>query len=91
MLVPRGYAGTTFAVNVEHADSHRHVETNGWSAVTAESDNDRYSALMLTIDSPAIHCLNEFLVTGASLSSAEFYLASQTEAMKQKYASSCVT
>ena len=39
-----------FAVNVEHADSRRHVETNGRSAVTAESDNDRYSALMLAID-----------------------------------------
>ena len=39
-----------FAVNVEHADSRRHVETNGRSAVTAESDNDRYSALMQAID-----------------------------------------
>ena len=49
-----------FAVNVEHADSHRHVETNGRSAVTAEADDDGYSALMLTIDQPAIHCLNSF-------------------------------
>ena len=39
-----------FTVNVKHADSHRHVETNGLSAVTAESDNDEYSALMLTIN-----------------------------------------
>ena len=44
------YAGTMFAVNIEHADSHRHVETNGRRAVTAESDQDEYSALMLTID-----------------------------------------
>ena len=39
-----------FAMNVEHADSHSHVETNGRSAVTAEADNDGYSALMLAID-----------------------------------------
>ena len=39
-----------FAVNVEHADSHRHVETNGRSAVTPESDNDGYSALMLNCE-----------------------------------------
>ena len=39
-----------FAVNVDHADSHRHVETNGRSAVSAESDNDVYSASMLAID-----------------------------------------
>ena len=36
------------AVNVENADSHRYVEANGRSAVTAESDNDGYSALMLS-------------------------------------------
>ena len=42
--------GRCFAVNVEHADSHRHVETNGRSAATAEADDDGYSALMLTID-----------------------------------------
>ena len=46
-----------FAVNVKHVDPHRHVETNGRSAVTAESDNDVYSALMLAVDLPAIHCL----------------------------------
>ena len=34
-----------FAVNVEHADSHKHVKTNGRSAVTAECDNDGYYAL----------------------------------------------
>ena len=28
------------AVNVENADSHNYVETNGKSAVTAESDNN---------------------------------------------------
>ena len=39
-----------FAVNVEHTPSHRHVETNGRSVVTAESNNDGYSALMLAID-----------------------------------------
>ena len=39
-----------FAVNVERADLHRHVEINGRSAVTAESDNNGYSALILTID-----------------------------------------
>ena len=39
-----------FAVNVEQADSHRLVKTNGRSAVTAEPDNDKYSALMLTND-----------------------------------------
>ena len=39
-----------FAVNSEHVNSHRHVETNRRSAVTAESDNDGYSASMLTID-----------------------------------------
>ena len=39
-----------FVVNVKHADLHRYVETIGRSAVTAESDNDGYSALMLTID-----------------------------------------
>ena len=32
-----------FEVNVEHADSHWHVETNGRSVITAESDNDGYS------------------------------------------------
>ena len=28
------------AVNAENADSHKYLETNGRSAVTAESDND---------------------------------------------------
>ena len=36
------------ALNVENADSHRCVETNSRSAVTAESDNDGYSALTLS-------------------------------------------
>ena len=39
-------AGTVFiliAVNAENAASHRYVETNARSAVTAESDNDRCS------------------------------------------------
>ena len=36
------------AVNVENADSHKYVETNGRSAVTAESDNDGYSVLTLS-------------------------------------------
>ena len=31
------------AVNAENAASHRYVETNARSAVTAESDNDRCS------------------------------------------------
>ena len=30
------------AINTENADSHRYVETNGRSAVTVKSDNDRY-------------------------------------------------
>ena len=42
--------GRCFAVNVEHADLHGHVETNGRSAVTAESSDNGYLALMLTID-----------------------------------------
>ena len=36
------------AVNTENADSHRYVETNGKSAVTAESDNEGSSALILS-------------------------------------------
>ena len=36
------------AVNVENADSQKYVETNGRSAVTAESDNDGYSVLTLS-------------------------------------------
>ena len=39
-----------FAVNAECANSHRHVGTNGQSAITAEFDNDGYSASLLTID-----------------------------------------
>ena len=36
------------AVDVENADSHKHVETNGRSAVTVESDDDGYSVLSLS-------------------------------------------
>ena len=38
-----------FTVNVEHADSHRHVKTSGCSAVTAKSNTNGHSALMLSI------------------------------------------
>ena len=44
------YAGRCFAVNVEHADLHGHVETNSRCAVTAESSDNGYLALMLIID-----------------------------------------
>ena len=36
------------AINAENADSQKYVETNGGSAVTAESDNDGYSVLTLS-------------------------------------------
>ena len=38
----------SIAVNVENADLHRYVETNGRSVVTAESDYDRNSTLTLS-------------------------------------------
>ena len=70
-----------FANNVEHAGSHRHVKTNNRSAVTAEFDNDGYSALMLAIDLFISHPLLKIvfiLVTGAGLLPAEIYMALQT-------------
>ena len=79
-----------FAVNVEHADLHRHVETNGRSAVTAEADDDGYSALMLTINQLSIVQI-VFSYRYYSLLPAEFYMASPTEAKKQKDTSSFVT
>ena len=36
------------AINVENADLHKYVDTNGPSAVTTEGDNDGYFALMLS-------------------------------------------
>ena len=47
MLLKLEWYFVLIAVKVENADPHRYVETNGGSTVTAESDNDGYSALTL--------------------------------------------
>ena len=46
LMLERSFVLT--AVHVENADWHRYAETNGKNAVTVESDNDGYSALMLS-------------------------------------------
>ena len=40
-------------VNVENADSHKYIETNNGSRVTAESDSNGYSVLTLSQDMKA--------------------------------------
>ena len=59
MLLMMEQCFSSIAVNVENADWHRHAETNGSNAITADSDNDSVKSFFQGVE-PNRSFINRF-------------------------------